>query len=173
MALRSAEYVNNTTEAHVKGPDREHDRNHGNQPTGRLRTSPARPPGDEAAHAGAADVGGVIRSKDQRHRLHQIHRRLNQRGTAQDSRNRRSNERKHQTLLHNRQRGRHLHRTSAAHKEWVWRPAAIEYCTDVVWLAPRHRSGSQQRGRGTALAPECPPASPRFYSGVPAQRRRR
>jgi hypothetical protein len=64
MALRSAKYVNNNTEAHVKEPsNREHDRNHGNQPMGRLHTSPARPPDDEAAHAGAADVGGVIGPK--------------------------------------------------------------------------------------------------------------
>ena len=63
MALRSAKYVNNTPEAHVKESNREHDRNHGNQPTGRLRTSLARPPGDEAAHTGAAGVGGVIGPK--------------------------------------------------------------------------------------------------------------
>jgi hypothetical protein len=60
MSLRSAKYVNNNTEAHVKEPNREHDRNHGNQPTRGLHTSPTRPPDDEAAHAGAANIGGVI-----------------------------------------------------------------------------------------------------------------
>jgi hypothetical protein len=63
MTLRSAKYVNNNTEDHAKEPNREHDRNHGKQPTGRLHTSPARPPEDEAAHAGAADVGGLIGPK--------------------------------------------------------------------------------------------------------------
>jgi hypothetical protein len=56
-------YVNNNTEAYVKEPNRKHDRNHGNQPTRRLHTSPTRPPDDEAAHTGAADVGGVIGPK--------------------------------------------------------------------------------------------------------------
>jgi hypothetical protein len=63
MSLRSANYVNNNTEAHVKEPNRKHDQNHGNQPTRRLHTTPTHPPGDEAAHAGAADVGGVIGPK--------------------------------------------------------------------------------------------------------------
>jgi hypothetical protein len=46
-------------EVHVNKPNKEHDRNHGNEPTGELHTSPAHPPGD-AAHEGVADVGGVI-----------------------------------------------------------------------------------------------------------------
>jgi hypothetical protein len=83
MALRSAKYVNNPPEAHVKESNREHDRNHGNQPTGRLRTSTTHPPGDEVAHTGTAGVGGVIglKTRDTDY-TSQIHRRLTQCGTA-------------------------------------------------------------------------------------------
>jgi hypothetical protein len=119
MSLRSAKYVNNDTEAHVKEPNREHDRNHGNQLTRGLHTSPTHPPGDEAAHAVSSRCRRCNRSEDQRHRLHQIHRRFNQRRMARDSRSCRSNGRKHQSPMHNRQWGRHVHRTSAAHREWV------------------------------------------------------
>jgi hypothetical protein len=46
-------------EAHVNGPKKEHDRNHGNEPTEELHISPIHPPGDEA-QKGVAGVGGVI-----------------------------------------------------------------------------------------------------------------
>jgi hypothetical protein len=78
----------NIRRAHVNGPQKEHDKHHGNKPTGELQAastrkscitapSPTHPPGDAE---GVADVGGVIgqKSEDQRHRLHQIHRRCEQ-----------------------------------------------------------------------------------------------
>ena len=61
----------NGIRAHVNGPQKEHDKHHGNRPTGELQAastrkscittpSPTHPPGDAE---GAADVGGVIGQK--------------------------------------------------------------------------------------------------------------
>ena len=55
MSLRSAKYANKQSETHVKESNRDHEWNHGNQ---RIETT--HPPDGMTAHAGLADVGGVI-----------------------------------------------------------------------------------------------------------------
>ena len=159
MSHRSAKYVNKPPEAHVKESNRDHEWNHGNQrkePVRGLRTSPTHPPDGEVAHAGLAGVGGVIgpRTRDTdytRFTGGSLNVERLKTATAAGA----TNESTKRFCIIDSGAGTSTGPAPAG-TEKGRRPATIEYCTDVVWLAKdeglRVQAAQGEAVRATAQA---------------------
>ena len=146
MSLRSAKYANKQPETHVKESNRDHEWNHGNQ---RIETT--HPPDGMTAHAGLADVGGVIgpRTRDTdytRFTGGSLNVERLKTATAAGA----TNESTKRFCIIDSGAGTSTGPAPSG-TEKGGRPATIEYCTDVVWLDKDEGLRVQGAAQGKAV----------------------